>query len=137
MKRNIKTNLKLAGVCATAMMTLSGCGTKYTNVIEDISEDKILVKDVTDGKERIIEFVHNNESYNIWEKYLKDSHIGDTVVLKVVRPVYNNYNRYKCLKDGFDLYVHFDNELHWARQEQAKFDSLKCVIAHESQGKQR
>ena len=134
MEHNVKTNLKLAGICATAMMTLSGC-VKRANVIENVGSDKILVRDVMDGKERIIEFVSNRDSY-IWERHLKYSCVGDTVILKVARSL-DNYNKHKCFVDGFSVYVHFDNELHSVRQEQAKFDSLKCAIVRENQGKRR
>lgn len=147
MKNNIKTNLKLAGVCASAMMTLSGCGSKYPNIIEDISGNKILVKDVTDGKERIIEFGIGTSSWK-WNR-LKYSQIGDTIVVAedafmcgyghdkyiFVYPKDEPYNG--SSKDN-QYGVSFNENLYnqrrlqeHERQEQAKFDSLKCVIARE------
>ncbi len=154
MKRNIKTNLKLAGICATAMMTLSGCGSKYTNVIEDISGNKVLVKDIKDGKQRIIEFGVGTSNWT-WNQ-LKHSQIGDTITVvessntcgyehdKYIKVCHTKDNPYNWDLKDHQYGVRFDENL-WQRrklqeherQQQAKFDSLKYVIAHESQGKQR
>lgn len=36
-------------------MMFSGCGNKHLNVVEAISKNKLLVKDIKDDKQRIIE----------------------------------------------------------------------------------
>lgn len=41
-------------------MMFSGCGNKHPNVVEAISENKLLVKDIKDDKQRIIEIDQKN-----------------------------------------------------------------------------
>lgn len=136
MKNNIKTNLKLAAVCSAAAMTLAGC-VKRDNVIENISSDKILFRDVTDGTERIVECGSSPNDRGVWEYFFKYSHVGDTVGLKLSRHRYNNHDKYKCFTFCIDVDLDFNNKLCDSRREQAKFDSLKCVIVRESQEKQK
>ena len=134
MKKNIKTNLKLAAVCSAAAMTLSGC-VKHTNVIEGVSTDKILVRDITDGRERVIEFRPDRHGNTYYATQLKNSCVGDTVVFKHVDCYI--YEQTKYLINHQDGNVIFDNQLLNKRQKQAEFDSLKCAIVRENQGKQR
>lgn len=146
MKKNIKTNLKLAGVCATAMMTLSGCIAGHTNVIESVSFDKLLVKDVIDGEERIIEL---GKYYN---KHMGDGFkyycVGDTIVVVEfrARPGYQYEKRipiWATPKGGeYGIMVNRDSleqrsYREYEQRQQPQFDSLKCAIIRESQEKQR
>lgn len=137
MQKKIKTNLKLASLYATMMMTLSGCGTKYTNVIENVSSDKLLVKDVADGKQRIIELGKNATKYlNEGFKYF---HVGDTIFI-VEEWSKCGYQNDRCIlvydSDYHNQYrIVFNKELLFRRtlqeriqQEQAEFDSLKCIL---------
>lgn len=44
-------------------MMFSGCGNKHPNVVEAISENKLLVKDIKDDKQRIIEIDQKKLKY--------------------------------------------------------------------------
>ena len=147
MKHDIKTNLKLASVCATAMMTLSGCeDPNHVNVIEAVSFDKLLVKDITDGEERIIELGKYYKNY--MDDGFKYYHVGDTITIIDYMPK-PGYRYEQCIPvwnslDAKKYSIYFSNDSlkqrryrEYKQQQQAKFDSLKCVIARENRGKQR
>lgn len=132
--KNIKAKVKLASVCATAIMTLSGCA-KHTNVIEAVSSEVILVKDITDGKQRIIVFPLDRSDSDIYKRKLKFSNVGDTVILE-----YNDNKHYgdqKCFVQGSNTYVHFNDTLISKRFDQWAFDTIKSKIICEKQGNQK
>lgn len=130
MEHNLKTNLKLAGICATAMMTLSGCAAKYRNVIESVSQDSIFVKDLQDGKQRIIDFTDKDDR-------LLYSRVGDTIVFKESIICLGHYKKTKYLVHGFDGTVEFSEKLLIQRKPQTNIDSVRYSVMDIKQELQR
>ena len=128
---------KLAVVCPLAALVLSGCYNRYPNVIEDVSKDKMLIKDVKDGKERMIDFRQkcwNTSEKNWLAKRINFSKKGDTIIVKQEKII--DYYGSKCLFLG-PAEIKFDEDLIAQRQQEHVFDSLKCVMLHENQGLQK
>lgn len=153
MKNNIKAKLKLASVCASVIMTLSGCGSKHPNVVEAVSENKLLVKDIKDGKQRIIELgnytgLHVNggvkyfrigDTINVMEKMVYSGYQDDKIILIYNSPCYNQYTL-AFNRDSLDqrkaLEIQF-KQREIRQREQDKFDSLKSAMLREKQEQQR
>lgn len=143
MSKSIKTNLKLAGVCATAMMTLSGCWHEHTNVIEYMSNDKMLVKDINTNKYKTV-FLGRNAGY-IMKDPLKYACVGDTIIINEY-PVICGYDKNDSIKvyDGPTRYhITFNDKLLQERKHQEHLnqkDSIKFMqyaVMHKNLGKQR
>lgn len=114
-----KSNLKLNVLYPIiACLLFAGCDLieNKKNVVVVPGKNKIVVKDVKDGQERIF---FTNKSDNRFQ-YLN---VGDTInVCK--RTGYDNYNYYKVLNDDNNAASVDKRDLHIA-QEKFKFDSIK------------
>ncbi|MFQ6739768.1 MAG: hypothetical protein ACLRFJ_03840 [Alphaproteobacteria bacterium] len=134
MKKNIKTNLKLAAVCSATAMTLSGCAWDIApNVIEDISDGKFLVRDIDYGTERILLF--DSKTKRKVKDALPYFRVGDTIEIEL-QPC-NNYYYERCLNmcsaANYQLRVprylinRRKKEEH-LREQQKQFDNLKLMM---------
>lgn len=153
MKNNIKAKLKLIGLYSVAVMMFSGCGSKHPNVVEAVSENKLLVKDIKDGKHRIIElgnytgshvnagvkYFRIGDTINVMEKMVYSGYQDDKIILIYNYPYYNQYTL-AFNKDSLDqrkaLEIQF-KQREIRQREQAKFDSLSSAMLREKQEKQR
>ena len=144
MKKNIKTNLKLAAVCSATAMTLSGCTLKtYPNVIEGISDDKFLVRDIDDGTERILLFDQNSKPK------VKDAlpyfRVGDTIYIDL-KTLLAPYDYERCLNMNSDAEVQLHINTRFInrrkaeehlREQQNQFDTLRQMMMQKQQENQR
>lgn len=144
MKKNIKTNLKLAAVCSATVMTLSGCvpAEVCTNVIEYISDDKFLVRDINDGVERILLFGQTSKG-NVKDA-LPYFRVGDTIKIDL-KTFYCPYYYERCLNmhsnAGYQLridngFINRRKDEEHLREQQKQFDNLKLMM-QKQQDKQR
>lgn len=104
----------------TAAMLFTGC-VRHKNVIENISDDKILIRDIKTNQERVIEL--RQEHSRFFNK--KWIYVGDTV--KIVNS-YFPWIKYSELKVIDEPFVILNYDLIDKRKEQAKFDSLKNAM---------
>lgn len=121
-----KSNLKLNVLYTIiACLLFAGCELfeRKKNVVVVPGKNKIVVKDVKDGQERIF---FTNKSDNRFQ-YLN---AGDTInVCKLIGC--NNYNYYKVLNDDNDAASVEKRDLHIA-QEKFRFDSIKNKMLMDS-----
>jgi hypothetical protein len=121
-----KSNLKLNVLYPIiACLLFAGCDLieNKKNVVVVPGKNKIVVKDVKDGQERIF---FTNKLDNRFQ-YLN---AGDTInVRKLTR--FDNYNYYKVLNDDNDAASVDKRDLHIA-QEKFKFDSIKNAMLMDS-----
>lgn len=134
--KSAKLDWKLAIVCPVAALVLSGCYTRYPSIIEDISKDKILIKDAEDGKQRILVFPATSKiaAAHI-KKSLKYSQAGDTILVRQHK--YFGLYEDKKYVDVRDMDVYFNENLLYDRQQQYVFDSLRSEMIEEKQALQR
>ena len=121
-----KSNLKLNVLYPIiACLLFVGCNSvEYKkNVVVVPGKNKIVVKDVKDGNERIF---FTNKLDNRFQ-YL---HAGDTINVRK-RIGYDNYNYYKVLNDDNNVASVEKRDLHIA-QEKFKFDSIKNAMLMDS-----
>ncbi|MBQ0013212.1 MAG: hypothetical protein KBS86_01405 [Proteobacteria bacterium] len=128
--------MTISGICVAAavvVLVVSTLVDRYQRsgyVITDISDTHISVKNMY-GQQRLL-VVDDDMLKN--SRYLR---VGDTI------RVYERMSAKKYKNRAFDVSglhkntIKVDKRLLKQRQEQAKFDSLKCAIARENQGKQR
>lgn len=121
-----KSNLKLNVLYPIiAGLLFVGCNSvEYKkNVVVVPGKNKIVVKDVKDGQERIF---FTNKSDNRFQ-YLN---AGDTINVRR-RKGYGDYNYYRVFDDDNKI-LHIDvNDLHIA-QEKFRFDSIKNAMLMDS-----
>jgi len=125
-KTEKKSNLKLNVLYPIiACLLFAGCDlVEYKkNVVVVPGKNKIVVKDVKDGNERIF---FTNKLDNRFQ-YL---HAGDTINVRK-RIGYDNYNYYKVLNDDNNAASVEKRDLHIA-QEKFKFDSVKNKMLMDS-----
>ena len=136
MTKNNNLNWKLAIVCPMTALVLSGCYNRYPNVIEEISSDKMLIKDIKDGQNRMVDFHRNRmvtSEKTFFDKRTRFSRKGDTVIVLQEKEA-DSYKESKCLPGSA---IEFDENLIKQRQQQHMFDSLNHVMILENQGTQR
>lgn len=121
--------------------------TKYTNVIEKISPDKMLIRDVADGKLREMRFT--KYAAKDMEESLKYSRVGDTIVVTGTMLMYD-YSAGNAIRgntastNGVDHAIHFNRQLinkrksqEYKRRQQIGFDPWELASAYKNQEKQR
>ena len=107
----------------TAAMLFTGC-VRHKNVIENISDNKVLIKDIKDGKERIVVFRPGWQSSSF--KNLKWSMVGDTVVVNETFCFDDDFYSQKRIIDESSFELNYD--LIHERKRQSEFDSLKNAM---------
>lgn len=121
-----KTNLKLNMLYPIiAGLLFTGCDfVEYKdNVVVVPGKNKIIVKDVKDGQERIF---FTNKSDNRFQGL----NVGDTINVRRSKG-YGDYNYYRVFDDDNE-HVHIDvNDLHVAR-EKFRFDSIKNAMLRDT-----
>ena len=114
----------------TAALLFAGC-VRHKNVIEKISDDKVLIRDIKTNQERVIEILQEPYSKFYDKKWI---YVGDTV--KIVNP-YFPWLKYSELKVINESFVILNHDLTDKRKEQAKFDSLKNAMMASDTVKQK
>ena len=121
-KSNLKLNMLYPII---AGLLFAGCDlVEYKdNVVVVPGKNKIVVKDVKDGHERIF---FTNKSDNRFQGL----NVGDTINVRRHRG-YGDYDYYRVFDDD-NKYVHIDvNDLHVVR-EKFRFDSIKNAMLRDS-----
>ena len=121
-KSNLKLNMLYPII---ACLLFAGCDLieNKKNVVVVPGKNKIVVKDVKDGQERIF---FTNKSDNRFQ-YLN---AGDTINVRR-RKGYANYDYYKMLNDDNNAASVEKRDLHIA-QEKFRFDSIKSAMLRDS-----
>lgn len=131
-----KLDWKVAIVCPMAALVLSGCYTRYPSIIEDVSKDKVLIKDAKDGKQRILVCPDKPKIATAHiRKSLRYSHAGDTI--QVRQHKYFGLYEDKKYVEITDADIFFNENLLYDRQQQYVFDSLRSEMIEEKQTLQR
>ncbi len=121
-----KSNLKLNVLYPIiACLLFAGCDfVEYKkNVVVVPGKNKIVVKDVKDGQERIF-------FTNTLDNRFQYLNAGDTINVRKLRG-FNNYNYYKVLNDDNDAASVEKRDLHIA-QEKFKFNSIKNAMLRDN-----
>lgn len=122
MKNNIKAKIKLASICASAIMTLSGCGSKHTNVIEakNDTEKLWIIKDVTTGEKRFFDYTNAARESVIPFDFFR---VGDTVSFRI-GVLYNDRHLYcqSPIIDSKFFEIKYNKKVLTYRQ-----DSMRCA----------
>ncbi len=121
-KSNLKLNM-LYPIIAGLLFTGCGFVECKDNVVVVPGKNKIIVKDVKDGQERIF---FTNKSDNRFQGL----NVGDTINVRRRRG-YGDYDYYRVFDDD-NKYIHIDvNDLHVVR-EKFRFDSIKNAMLRDS-----
>lgn len=122
MEKNINAKKQL--LIFGCVLLFAGC-TRHENTVEAISSDKVLIKDVKDGKERVYIFDGANKQLSdIGE--LVYYRIGDTVTFNL--DFMHNYNKLDIIHEGDDSYARLNNKQVEIRKRQARYDAVRAKV---------